>query len=207
MLKLILRFLWPLRDVHDLFEDSISVQAIACLWSRCFDFALFIETQDPNVFFMRVTQHLGRMSRHDELAIRKSRLQFGDHLSLPLRVEMEFDLINQHNAVTGKDGVSIPFEIQKGKPPRNITDECQKVSLTIRELIHAQRDPKLLQCHSHRRLTTDTKPTKTGKALDCSAYCVKRSVGEAWIVESSFILEIFPVSEPRKELSEVNPTF
>ena len=78
------------------------------------------------------------MGRRDELAARKAARQVVDDLPLPLRVQVQVDLVDQDDRFR-LGGRVRQLGVGLGEPPRQVEHQRQGASLTVRELPHSNR--------------------------------------------------------------------
>ena len=70
--------------------------------------------------------------------LRKCRSQVADDLALPLRMEVQIDLVDQHDRFRLGGGV-FDLRIGLGETPRQVEHERQRAALAVRQLSHRER--------------------------------------------------------------------
>src|SRR5690348_14055509 len=96
--QLLADLVWPLGDSHYVLKDAGRIAAIGDAGLGHLDLALLLLEQ-ANARGLHLAEHLRRVSRDDELAVREGSLQRWKDLALPSRMEVCLDLIDQDDAI------------------------------------------------------------------------------------------------------------
>ena len=90
---------------------------------------------DLNPIMRKLSYHLRRVGRGDELTAREGSLELPNNLALPLRVQMKLQLVDQHDRLRFGDGI-LHFRIGLHEAPREVEHQRQDTPLAIGHLTH-----------------------------------------------------------------------
>ena len=88
-----------------------------------------------NLIRINGRQDLRRVSRSDKLAPRKRHREFVNDLPLPFGVQMQINLVDQHDRFRLGDGVA-HFRVGLDKASCQVEHQHQGAALTVRHLPH-----------------------------------------------------------------------